>query len=84
MFLRYSPNIRAYRVYNKRSKTIMELDNVIIDDQGTISTIPRSDERNTEGPLHTSRDDASANDATLGNSHSIDTGDASPFSQSLS
>ena len=32
IFLGYSMNGRAYRVYNKRTKTVMELINVVIDD----------------------------------------------------
>ena len=42
MFLIYSPNSRAYMVYNKRSKIVMELDNLVVDDQGTVSIAPRS------------------------------------------
>ncbi|KAA0041516.1 gag-pol polyprotein [Cucumis melo var. makuwa] len=34
IFLGYSANNRAYRVYNQRSKTVMESINVIIDDLG--------------------------------------------------
>ncbi|KAL4032373.1 hypothetical protein IC575_005445 [Cucumis melo] len=34
IFLGYSANSRAYRVYNQRSKTVMESINVIIDDLG--------------------------------------------------
>ncbi|XP_031091039.1 uncharacterized protein LOC115996034 [Ipomoea triloba] len=33
IFLGYSPNSRAYRVYNKRIKTVQESINVIVDDQ---------------------------------------------------
>ena len=36
IFLGYSVNSRAYRVYNKRTKTVMESINVVIDD-----TIPK-------------------------------------------
>ena len=32
IFLGYSTNSRAYRVYNKRTKTVMESINVVIDD----------------------------------------------------
>ena len=32
IFLGYSTNSRAYRVYNKRTKTVMEWINVVIDD----------------------------------------------------
>ena len=32
IFLGYSVNSQAYRVYNKRTKTVMELINVVIDD----------------------------------------------------
>ena len=84
MFLGYSPNSVAYSVYNKRSKTVMESANVAVDDQGTISKVPKLDESDTEGPLHTSRDDASTNDATSRNSSSLDIEDASPFAESLS
>ena len=38
VFLGYSPNGRAYRVINKRSKTVMESANVVINDQGTVTT----------------------------------------------
>ena len=71
-------------MYNKRSKTVMELANVIVNDQGTVSTVPWSDENDTEGPLHTSRNDASTNDATSGNNSSLDIEDATPFTESLS
>ena len=84
MFLGYSLNSVAYSVYNKRSKTVMESANVVVDDQGTISTVPKSDESDTEGPLHTSRDDASTNDATSRNSSSLNIEDALPFAESLS
>jgi len=33
IFLGYSTNSRAYRVFNKRSKTVMESINVVIDDE---------------------------------------------------
>ena len=62
----------------------MESANVVVDDQGTIFIAPRSDESEIEGPLHASRDDASSNDATLGNSSSPDTEDASSVFESLS
>ena len=62
----------------------MESTNVVADDQGTVSTRPRSDESKTEGSIHRYGDDASANDSTLGNSSSPDTKDASPFAESLS
>ena len=62
----------------------MESTNVVVDDQGNISTIPRSDERDTQDLLHTLKDGASANDATLGNSSNHDLEDASPFCESLS
>ena len=32
IFLGYSTNSQAYRVYNKRTKMVMELINVVIDD----------------------------------------------------
>ena len=62
MFLGYSLNSRAYRVYNKRLKKVMESANIVIDDQGIISTVPMSNKSDIEGPLHTSKNDASAND----------------------
>lgn len=34
IFLGYSPNSHAYRVYNKRSRNIMEYVNVVVDDRG--------------------------------------------------
>ena len=68
-------------VINKCSKTVMELANVVVDDQGTVSTGPRSDESETEGSLHRSGDDASTNDATPRNSSSSNTKDASPFAK---
>ena len=58
---------------NKRSKTVMESVNVVVDDKGTVSTGPRSYESETEGSLHRSRDDASTNDVTPRNSSSLDT-----------
>ena len=84
VFLGYSPSSRAYRVINKRSKIVMESANVVVDDQGTVSTSLMLDESETEGSLHRSGDNASTNDATLGNSSSPDTEDASPFVESLS
>ena len=46
IFLGYSTNSRAYRVYNKRTKTVMELINVVIDD-----TISEKDiDEDGEGP----------------------------------
>lgn len=32
VFLSYSPNSRAFRVYNKRTQTVMEFANVVVDD----------------------------------------------------
>ena len=84
VFLEYSPNNKAYRVFNKCLKPVMESANVVVDDQGSVSISLRSDESETEGPLHGRGDDASTNDATPGNSSSPDTEDASPFSESLS
>ena len=84
MFLEYSPNSIAYRVINKHSKTIMESANVVVNDQGTVSTSPRLDGRKTEGSLYRSGDNASTNDETLGNSSSPDIEDALPFAKSLS
>ena len=34
IFLGYSLNSRAYSVYNKRTKVVMESINVVVDDQG--------------------------------------------------
>ena len=46
IFLGYSTNIRAYRVYNKRTKTVMESINIVIDD-----TISEKDvDEDGEGP----------------------------------
>ena len=46
IFLGYSKNSQAYRVYNKRTKTMMELINVVIDD-----TILKKDaDEDGEGP----------------------------------
>jgi hypothetical protein len=39
IFLGYSTNSRAYRVFNKRTKTMMELINVIVDDEGVQRSI---------------------------------------------
>ena len=79
VFLGYSPNSRAYRVINKRSKRVMKSANVVVDDQGTVSTGPRLDESETKGSFHRSGDDASINDETLRNSSNPDIEDASPF-----
>ena len=65
MFLGYSPNIRAYKVYKERSKIVMELENVVMDYQRTISTVPRPKECDIERTLHTLRDNASKDYATL-------------------
>ena len=46
IFLGYSTNSRAYRVYNKRTKTVMESINIVIDD-----TISEKDvDEDGEGP----------------------------------
>ena len=45
IFLRYSTNSRAYRVYNKRTKTMVESINVVIDD-----TISEKDIDEGDGP----------------------------------
>ena len=84
MFFEYSLNSKAYWVIKKYSKTIMESTNVVVDDQGTVSTGPRSNESETEGSLHRSGDNASTNDATPRNSSILDTEDDSPFVESLS
>ena len=73
VFLGYSPNSRAYRVINKRSKIVMESANVIINDQGTVTTGQWSNQSEIEGSLHGSQDDASTNYATSGNSSNPDT-----------
>ena len=32
IFMRYAPNSRAYKVFNRRTKMIMESVNVVVDD----------------------------------------------------
>ena len=44
MFLSYSPNNRAYKIYNLRIKTIMESINVAIDDFNDFTNISRKDD----------------------------------------
>ena len=44
VFLGYSLNSRAYRVYNLRTKTIMESINVVIDDFNDVSSESSEDE----------------------------------------
>ena len=61
----------------------MESANVVVDDKGIVSIGLRSDESETEGPLHRPIDDALTNDATLGNSSTPDTEDALLFAKSL-
>lgn len=40
VFLGYSNDSRAYRVYNKRTQTIMESANVVVDDfKGVVETL---------------------------------------------
>ena len=48
IFLGYSLNNRAYRVYNKRTQTIMESINVIVDDEGSNSSKIRRDDAEIE------------------------------------
>ena len=48
IFLRYSLNSQAYRVYNKRTNAIMESFNVVIDEQGSKSTLTRSNNSDVE------------------------------------
>ena len=55
-----------------------------MDDQGTIFTVPRPKECDTERTLNTLRDDASEDYATSRNSSNLDPKDASPFAKSLS
>ena len=62
----------------------MESTNVVVDNQGTISTIPRSDERDTQDLLDTLKDGASVNDVTSRNSSNHDLEDSSLFGKSLS
>ena len=62
----------------------MKSANVVVDDQGTVSTSLRLDESEIEGSLHRSGDDASTNDATPGNISRFDNEDASLFAESLS
>ena len=84
MFLGYSLNNKAYKVFNKRKKTIMELANVFVDDQGTTSTDFRTYDSETEGPLCEPGDDASENDATPRSRPSPDIGDTPPSIESSS
>ncbi|TYK07190.1 gag-pol polyprotein [Cucumis melo var. makuwa] len=60
IFLGYSANSRAYRVYNQSSKTVMESINVIIDDLGELESTARTNET-TYLPSHlgSSRSDMS-------------------------
>ncbi|KAA0065622.1 gag-pol polyprotein [Cucumis melo var. makuwa] len=60
IFLGYSANSRAYRVYNKSSKTVMESINVIIDDLGELESTAHTNET-TYLPSHlgSSRSDMS-------------------------
>ena len=44
IFLGYFLYSQAYRVYNKRANSIMEPVNVVVDDQGSKSTLRRSDD----------------------------------------
>ena len=62
----------------------MESSNVIVNDQGTIPIVLRSNESEIEGLLRASGDDVSVNDITPGNRSNPDTEDASPFAESSS
>ena len=55
---------------------------MVTDDQGSTSIDLRKDDGETEGPLCTLGDDASANDATLDIRISLDAKDASSFGES--
>ena len=48
IFLGYFLNRRAYRVYNKRTKAVMESINVVVDDQGSKSNPTRLDDSDVE------------------------------------
>ena len=48
--LGYLLNTIVSRVFNKRSKTVMESTNVVVDDQGTTSIDLRLDDSDTKGP----------------------------------
>ena len=48
IFLGYSLNNQAYKVYNKRTKVVMEFINVVVDDQGSKSTSTRSGDSDVE------------------------------------
>ena len=48
IFLRYSLNSQTYRVYNKRTNAIMESFNVVVDEQGSKSTLTRSNNSDVE------------------------------------
>ena len=84
VLLLYSLNGKAYIVFNKHSKTIMKSTNVVVDDQETIPTCPRSNESETKGPLYASGDDSSVNNATLGNRSNPNIEDALPLVESSS
>ena len=77
MFLRLSHNNRAYKLFNKRSKTIMESANVVVDDQGITFTEIRNDDAETEVPHCVLGDSVSTNDASSKNRLSPAVEDAS-------
>ena len=49
IFLGYSINSQAYRVYNKCTKTVMELINVVIDDTISENDIDEDDDNMSQG-----------------------------------
>ena len=46
IFLGYSTNNRAYRVFNIRKSTVMESINVVVDDAGLVNTTVEPDWKN--------------------------------------
>ena len=48
IFLGYSLNSRAYKVYNKRTNSVMDSVNVVVDDQGSKSTQNGSNDSDVE------------------------------------
>ena len=48
IFLGYSLNNRAYKIYNKKANLVMEFAIVVVDDQGSKSTPTRSDDSDIE------------------------------------
>lgn len=67
IFLGYSSNSRAYRVYKKVTKSIMESENVVVDDQPGLFEIPRSrleySTNNSESPTNNPKSSANNPDS---------------------